>query len=244
MAIAIAEAAAAGADLREPSTQDTVVTRWYAWSRTAKDVGIQTGAVLRAAARDGRITAERARAESAALHQRCGRTAGNGSLMRTAPVALAYLDDEQAMVAAARAISELTHYDPDAGDACVLWCAAIAHAVRTGQLDVRIGCQRDLAVKHPKSTAAQQRTSLALRERLLKPPPSPPGARHPARVGSPPRRRHQQPSPRCAQPRPPAGAALPAGGDPARGAGAAGVVPGAPACTAASRSPSCTTFSR
>ena len=95
--------------------------------------------MLRAAARDGDITAERARAESAKLHERTGRTAGNGSLMRTAPVALAYLDDEDAMVAAARAISELTHYDPDAGDACVLWCSAIRHAVLTGELDVRIG---------------------------------------------------------------------------------------------------------
>ena len=42
--------------------------------------------------------------------------------MRTAPVALAYLDDEDALAEAARAVSELTHYDPEAGDACVLWC--------------------------------------------------------------------------------------------------------------------------
>jgi protein-tyrosine phosphatase len=60
-------------------------------------------------------------------------------LMRTAPVALAYLDDEDAMVEAARAVSELTHFEPDAGDACVLWCSAIRHAVLTGKLDVRIG---------------------------------------------------------------------------------------------------------
>ena len=59
--------------------------------------------------------------------------------MRTAPVALAYLDDEAALVEAARAVSELTHYDPDAGDACVLWCTAIRHAILTGKLDVRIG---------------------------------------------------------------------------------------------------------
>jgi ADP-ribosylglycohydrolase/protein-tyrosine phosphatase len=139
MAIAIADVAATGADLRDASAQDAIVARWLGWSQDAKDVGIQTGSVLRAAARDGDITAERARAESAKLHERCGRTAGNGSLMRTAPVPLAYLHDEDAMVAAARAISELTHYDADAGDACVLWCCAISHAVSTGQLDVRIG---------------------------------------------------------------------------------------------------------
>ena len=99
MAIAIAEAAATGADPRDPSAQDAIVARWREWSHHAKDVGIQTGSVLRAATRDGDITAERTRAESAKLHERSGRTAGNGSLMRTAPVALAYLHDEDAMVA-------------------------------------------------------------------------------------------------------------------------------------------------
>jgi ADP-ribosyl-[dinitrogen reductase] hydrolase len=68
-------------------------------------------------------------------------TAGNGSLMRTAPLALAYLDDDTALVEAARAVSELTHYDPEAGDACVLWCLAIRHAVLTGVLNARIGLQ-------------------------------------------------------------------------------------------------------
>src|SRR6185312_13260810 len=48
---------------------------------------------------------------------------------------------EDALVEAARLVSELTHYDPEAGDACVLWCLAIRHAVLTGELDVRIGLQ-------------------------------------------------------------------------------------------------------
>ncbi|OBK97657.1 ADP-ribosylglycohydrolase family protein [Mycobacterium sp. 1165178.9] len=141
MAIAIAEIAATGADLRDEKTQDYIVERWGWWARTAKDVGNQTRSVLSAAARRG-ISARSAREESAALHERTGHTAGNGSLMRTTPVALAYLDDEAALVEAARAISELTHYDPDAGDACVLWCAAIRHAIWTGELDVRIGLGR------------------------------------------------------------------------------------------------------
>jgi ADP-ribosylglycohydrolase/protein-tyrosine phosphatase len=139
MAVAIAEVAATGADLRQASAQDAIVARWYEWSIDAKDVGIQTRSVLSAASRDGGISAERARTESAKLHARTGRSGGNGSLMRTAPVALAYLDDEDAMVHAARALSQLTHYEPDAGDACVIWCAAIHHAVLTGELDVRIG---------------------------------------------------------------------------------------------------------
>ena len=140
MAIAIAEVAATGADLRDAAAQDAIVQRWYAVvahrQRRRHPDRVRCCA---AAARDGVITAASARAESAKFHERTGRTAGNGSLMRTAPVALAYLDDEDAMVEAARAISELTHFDPDAGDACVLWCCAIRHAVLTGELDVRIG---------------------------------------------------------------------------------------------------------
>ncbi|MDT5232813.1 MAG: hypothetical protein QOI39_3313 [Mycobacterium sp.] len=59
--------------------------------------------------------------------------------MRTAPLGLAYLDDEAALVEAARLVSDLTHADPEAGDACVLWCLAIRHAILTGALDARIG---------------------------------------------------------------------------------------------------------
>lgn len=53
MAIAIAEVAATGADLRDPEAQDTITQRWHEWSLGAKDVGIQTRRVLRAAGRDG-----------------------------------------------------------------------------------------------------------------------------------------------------------------------------------------------
>lgn len=140
MAIAIAEVAATGADLRTEQALDAVVTRWYDWSQRAKDVGIQTRSVLSQAGRGG-ITAKKAREESASLHKSTGRTAGNGSLMRTAPLALAFLHDEQGLIEAARAVSELTHYDPEAGDACVLWCLAIWHAILSGELDVRIGLQ-------------------------------------------------------------------------------------------------------
>ncbi|AEV71506.1 ADP-ribosylglycohydrolase [Mycolicibacterium rhodesiae NBB3] len=139
MAIAIAEVAATGADLRDASAQDAIVERWHGWYRNAKDVGNQTRSVLSSAGRGGLITAASARTESAKLHERTGHTAGNGSLMRTAPVSLAYLNDEHGMVEAARAISELTHFDTDASDACVLWCSAIRHAVRTAKLDVRVG---------------------------------------------------------------------------------------------------------
>lgn len=137
MAIATAEVVATGADLRDETAQDAIAARWYQWSINAKDVGIQTRSVLNACGPG--ITAARAREAARKLHEQTGRSGGNGSLMRTAPVALAYLDDEDAMVTAARAVSVLTHFDVEAGDACVLWCCAIRHALLTSELDVRIG---------------------------------------------------------------------------------------------------------
>jgi ADP-ribosylglycohydrolase len=59
--------------------------------------------------------------------------------MRTAPVALAFLDDPEGLTQAAGEISALTHADPEAGEACVLLCHAIRQAVLTGRLDLWVG---------------------------------------------------------------------------------------------------------
>ena len=64
-----------------------------------------------------------------------GLTGGNGSLMRTAAVGLAYLGDDKACTEAALAVSELTHHDERAGQACQLWSYAIRHAVLHGTFD-------------------------------------------------------------------------------------------------------------
>jgi ADP-ribosylglycohydrolase len=136
MALAIAEVAAEGAGLLSREAQDRVTARWAEWTMTARDIGNQTAHVL-GEVRQG--TAAEALAASRELHERTGHTAGNGSLMRTAPVALAYLDDPDALTRAATELSTLTHYDREAGEACVLWCHAIRHAVLTGELDARAG---------------------------------------------------------------------------------------------------------
>ncbi len=133
MAIVIAQVAALGADLREPQSLDGVVREWARWATTASDVGLQTRAVLTSAGPTP--TAATAVAAAEQHHASTGRSAGNGSLMRTAPVALAYLDDPDALDDAARVISALTHADPEAGEACALWCHAIAHAVQHGSFD-------------------------------------------------------------------------------------------------------------
>ena len=118
---------------------DDVAVSWHSWAKTANDVGNQTRAVLSAAASAGAVTAASVAQAARAHHERIGRSAGNGSLMRTAPLALAYLGDADRLALAARTVSDLTHADPDAGDACVLWCLAIRHAVLTGVMDVRVG---------------------------------------------------------------------------------------------------------
>jgi ADP-ribosylglycohydrolase len=144
MALVIAETAATGADLRGVAAQDAIAARWADWAKDARDVGIQTREVLAAAGNGtaaGNGAASEALAASRELHERTGRTAGNGSLMRTAPVALAFLDDPDGLTQASIAISALTHYDREAGEACALWCHAIRHAVLTGILDARVGLQ-------------------------------------------------------------------------------------------------------
>jgi len=119
MALALAESILA-ADALDP---DDLWARFVAWSSTATDIGVLTGQVLRHDSRVG--AAEQAHRANGGL------SAANGALMRVTPVALAWaLDDEAALVAAARHQAALTHHDPAAG-----WGAAIAAAmVRAGIL--------------------------------------------------------------------------------------------------------------
>ena len=131
-AMAIARVAATGADLRTPAALDAVASGFAEWYASGPaDVGIQTGQVLRLAGVDA--TARQMAAAAETVHRQSGgRSAGNGSLMRTAPVAIAHLDDPAALVEAAREISALTHHDPMAGEGAALWCLMIRHAVLHG----------------------------------------------------------------------------------------------------------------
>ena len=148
MAVVIAQVAS-DLGLRTADGLDAVVTGWIGWlDGGASDVGTQTRQVLSAAAARGSSRSWSAAAsESSALHRRTGRTAGNGSLMRTAPVALAFLDDPEVLALAARWVSEATHFDPLAGDACVLWCHAIRCAVLDGEMPDLTGLVVELPVE-------------------------------------------------------------------------------------------------
>jgi ADP-ribosylglycohydrolase len=142
MAVCIAEVAATGADLREAPALDLIAAGFLRWrAEGATDIGVQTRRVLDAVLGRDTVGLGAAMAATAAeLHAETGRSAGNGSLMRTGPVAVRYLDDPAGMVEAARAVSELTHLDPLAGDACVIWCEGVRRAVVHGTFDgVRAG---------------------------------------------------------------------------------------------------------
>ncbi|MHB0927590.1 MAG: ADP-ribosylglycohydrolase family protein [Candidatus Nanopelagicales bacterium] len=133
MAIIIASALAEHGTLTADAL-DSIAKGFEEWARTAPDVGSQTREVMRRTREQGvnAVNMLRASREYAASTDHAD---GNGSLMRTAPVALAYLDDVNGMVQAARVVSALTHAADDSTDACVLWCSAIQVAVMDGTLD-------------------------------------------------------------------------------------------------------------
>ncbi|MGH9109193.1 MAG: ADP-ribosylglycohydrolase family protein, partial [Acidimicrobiales bacterium] len=131
MSVCVAQAAAKGLALDSPEGLRAVAEGFLGWyADKPPDIGNQTRAVLSATTDPDRL------AEAAAAYQKANAdAAGNGSLMRTGPVALAHLGDDEGLARAARAVSSLTHPHHLAGDACVLWCVAIDRAVREGRLD-------------------------------------------------------------------------------------------------------------
>jgi ADP-ribosylglycohydrolase len=108
---------------------------WYA--EGPKNVEMSTAAVLsRAGGEPARVAgvARECATVSAARPVPEGWDPGmtNGSLARTGPVCLPFLGDREKIVQAARDICDLTHAEPYAGDACVLWSLAIERAVLDG----------------------------------------------------------------------------------------------------------------
>ena len=140
MAVCIAEVSATGADLTSAAALDAIAERFLAWYAAGPgDVGGQTRQVLSGSTRQDGPPSRRLRAAAAEVHARTGRSAGNGALMRTAVVGLTRLGDREATAGAARAVAELTHADPVAGDSCVLWSEAVRLAVLEGRIDVVAG---------------------------------------------------------------------------------------------------------
>jgi ADP-ribosylglycohydrolase len=139
MAVPILQAAARGDSLLDADVLAGILHAWIEWATDAKDVGTQTAAVLGRLGQDS--TESDARVAARAVHDLTGRSAGNGALMRTHPLALAFLAHgrESDLAEAAGRIARLTHWEDDNVDAVVLWTQLVRHAVLTGHLDARIG---------------------------------------------------------------------------------------------------------
>ena len=133
MSLYIARVAATGADLTSREALDEIARGFCRWVAAdgATDVGVQTRRVLGAvvAGRDEPGIAARMRAAAADLDAATRRTGGNGALMRNGIVSLTRLNDRRATAASARAVAELTHADPLAGDCCVIHAEMIRSAV-------------------------------------------------------------------------------------------------------------------
>lgn len=140
MAWCVLDVAADGIELRSDDALTRIARNFRAWYDTSPpDIGTQTRMILGQAGPEP--TGATMTATSYDLHARTGHTAGNGSLMRTAPVALPYLDDPAALAEAARKVGALTHYDEHAQEACVLWSLAIRHAILYAEFDIRSGLE-------------------------------------------------------------------------------------------------------
>ena len=101
-----------------------VLHRYRKWRRVAFDVGLQTAAALDLASANpldgGRVVWERRAGQ---------KPAGNGSLMRTAPIGVYFAAHDDERIAASWMDSSLTHYDPRCRFACVAFNGALAAGV-------------------------------------------------------------------------------------------------------------------
>jgi ADP-ribosylglycohydrolase/protein-tyrosine phosphatase len=95
--------------------------RFLEWRKTAKDVGSTISAALSAYKGDW------PKAARSTPQAKQGKAAGNGSLMRTLPVALAYGPDRIPMLRIAARLSAMTHWDGEAETCCIIYCLWITN---------------------------------------------------------------------------------------------------------------------
>lgn len=100
---------------------DDVGRKYVTWSAHAFDIGAQTSASIR------RLAKGEPSAGLTVWRESGRRAAGNGSLMRTAPLAVAV--HAGALIDAAIAESAITHADPRCALACAAFDAAVAAAI-------------------------------------------------------------------------------------------------------------------
>jgi len=148
MALCLAECIG---DRGMPIDLDDLTRRYVDWaSSRPKDIGITTRRALA-----GAENADQARDNARALHEQSGRTAGNGTVMRAAPLAFAPAPREDILLAA-RNDARLTHWDDVAGDASAALCSALL-ALRSGEDPIVAAIEE--SGQHPKLSAALQQVA-------------------------------------------------------------------------------------
>jgi ADP-ribosyl-[dinitrogen reductase] hydrolase len=115
--------------------------RFHNWKKTAKDVGILTRNVLHMSnyAENPELCAARY------YEHNPNDSAGNGAVMRCAPVALFCLESPQNLIEYSRSSARVTHYDPIAQSSCIvlnIWLSELitnqnrrGHLTATSMLD-------------------------------------------------------------------------------------------------------------
>lgn len=150
-------------DLEDYAGLHECAAEFSAWYRSGpKDVGGQVSSVLREFHPDDTNLPNRMLARSREVHEKNPtNTAGNGSLMRTAPIALRYLGNAMKTHMAAGLVSSLTHADPSCLDACAIWSRGIGSAVLNGAAEtgVRAGAAdtEDPMLWHARLTRAEEK---------------------------------------------------------------------------------------
>lgn len=127
---------------------DKIAAGWLDWAKKPKGSGGQTRAVLlnedvQSYVRDGHFGLAEELAKAAALaHERTGKSGGNGSLMRTGAVAVGTLHlDDGSVARIAEIIGLMTHPDPDAVEACIIWTFVVRRALQEETLRITDGLQ-------------------------------------------------------------------------------------------------------
>ncbi len=106
---------------------DDVAARYVAWLQTKpKDVGNITKLALRAWEKGNTVPL----AALGAHRQLGGQSAGNGTIMRCAPLALRYAYDERRLMDTSRDEALITHFDPQAWTGSVAVNLLIYHLLR------------------------------------------------------------------------------------------------------------------
>jgi ADP-ribosylglycohydrolase len=126
MAVALAQSLVANQGINKTDLWN----RWRAWRASAKDVGILTSVAL---------SHESWRGASASAHDHLGRSAGNGALMRSFPLAIyAYYHPGYDFLEAVVQQAELTHADMAAADGAIIHTLAMQQVLAGSDDPIRV----------------------------------------------------------------------------------------------------------